>query len=303
MTSQQSTCGPESVEAYLSGELTSSDERAFEEHLESCESCRAELQERAAEPGLWTEARILLSDEQWFREAGSGFVGALSGTYLSHPEVIGDASNAEDVVEKPAFDVQTLVARLAPTDDPAMLGRLGSYEISGVIGFGGMGTVLKGFDPLLNRVVAIKVLAPHLANSGAARRRFSREAQAAAAVTHDNVVDIYGVSEAGGLPYLVMPYLRGPSLQSRIDATGPFSVEEILRIGLQISAGLAAAHGQGLVHRDIKPSNIVLSDGIDRLVIMDFGSPEPSMMRPLPDRASLRERLNTCRPNRLAAMS
>ena len=75
-----------------------------------------------------------------------------------------------------------------------MLGRCAGYEISGVIGCGGMGIVLKGFDPALNRYAAIKVLAPHYASSGAARQRFAREAQAAAAVVHDNVIAIHGVS-------------------------------------------------------------------------------------------------------------
>ena len=85
---------------------------------------------------------------------------------------------------------------LAPSDDPQYLGRLGEYEISGVVGCGGMGAVLKGFDRALNRVVAIKVMAPHLASSGAARQRFAREAQAAAAITHDNVIDIYAAQLA-----------------------------------------------------------------------------------------------------------
>ncbi|MFT4556407.1 MAG: serine/threonine protein kinase [Planctomycetaceae bacterium] len=152
-----------------------------------------------------------------------------------------------------------------------MLGRLDGYEISGVIGCGGMGAVLKGFDRPLSRVVAIKVMAPHLATSGAARKRFAREAQAAAAMTHENVIDIYGVAESNGLPYLVMPYARGQSLQKRIDERGPLPVVEVLRISTQIAAGLAAAHQQGLVHRDIKPANILLSDGIERLVITDFG--------------------------------
>jgi serine/threonine-protein kinase len=85
------------------------------------------------------------------------------------------------------------------------------------------------------------------------------------------VIDIYGVSESNGLPYLVMPFARGPSLQKRIDEGGPLSVTEVLRIGRQIAAGLMAAHEQGLVHRDIKPANILLNDGIERLLITDFG--------------------------------
>ena len=136
-----------------------------------------------------------------------------------------------------------------------------------------MGVVLKAFDPSLSRVVAIKVLAPQMAASGAARRRFSREAKAAAAVVHDHVISIYAVDNdpASSLPYLVMPCIAGQSLQERIDRDGPLRNEEVLRIGRQTALGLAAAHAQGLVHRDIKPSNILLENGVERVKITDFG--------------------------------
>ena len=90
-------------------------------------------------------------------------------------------------------------------------------------------------------------------------------------MVHDNVIEIYGVAEAAGLPYLVMPYVRGPSLQRRLDDEGPLAVVEILRVGMQAAAGLAAAHAQGLVHRDVKPANILLADGIERVKLTDFG--------------------------------
>jgi serine/threonine protein kinase len=152
-----------------------------------------------------------------------------------------------------------------------MLGRFGGYEITGAIGYGGMGIVLKGLDASLNRYVAIKVLSPHLAASGPARRRFAREAQAAAAVVHENVVAIHGVAESGGLPFFVMPYIRGNSLQKRLDEHGALATAEVLRIGMQTALGLAAAHAQGLVHRDIKPANVLLADGVERVQITDFG--------------------------------
>jgi serine/threonine protein kinase len=114
-------------------------------------------------------------------------------------------------------------------------------------------------------------MAPYLATCDAARKRFAREAQAAAAVTHDNVVDIFGVAESNGLPYLVMPYFKGYTLQKRLDENGKLPTLEILRIGYQLAAGLAAAHQQGLVHRDIKPANIMMQEGTERLVITDFG--------------------------------
>ena len=160
---------------------------------------------------------------------------------------------------------------LAPSDDPRSLGRLGPYEVLSVIGQGGMGIVLKAFDSALDRAVALKVLAPQLAASGAARRRFAREARAAAAVVHEHVVAIHAVNTWRGLPYLVMQHVPGHSLQERIDRDGPLEIEDVLRIGMQAAAGLAAAHAQGLVHRDVKPSNILLEHGVERVKLTDFG--------------------------------
>ncbi len=134
-----------------------------------------------------------------------------------------------------------------------------------------MGIVLKAFDGPLNRTVAIKVLGPHLALNPVSRQRFAREAKAAATVVNLNVIAIHSVAEANGLPYFVMPYVRGPSLEKRLRDGNAFSVVEILRIGMQIASGLAAAHAQGVVHRDIKPANIMLEEGIERVTITDFG--------------------------------
>jgi WD40 repeat protein/serine/threonine protein kinase len=134
-----------------------------------------------------------------------------------------------------------------------------------------MGIVLRAVDEKLQRVVAVKVLAPQLAASGAARKRFVREARAAAAVTHDNVIAIHAVEDEGLVPYLVMQFVDGETLQEKLDRLGPLSLRETLRIGLQIADGLAAAHRQGLVHRDIKPANILLENGIERVKITDFG--------------------------------
>ena len=97
----------------------------------------------------------------------------------------------------------------------------------------------------LYRNVAIKVLSASLATCGAARRRFLREARAAAAVAHEHVVSVFAVVESAGLPFLVMEYVPGRSLQDRLDKEGPLALPEILRIGMQTAAGLAAAHAQG----------------------------------------------------------
>lgn len=245
---KQVSCAKRPIEDFLDGKLDKETRADFETHLSECEVCQQQITRSAADPEMWTEVVELLGEDS----------GDIDQTC---------ASSTNDGTKQ----VLSVLDSLAPSDDPSMLGRLGEYEVSGVIGIGGMGGVLKGYDRSLRRVVAIKVMAPHLADNGSARQRFQREARAAAAITHDNVIDIYGVAEAIGLPYLVMPYARGPSLQKRLDESGPMSVTEVLRIGRQIASGLAAAHEQGLVHRDIKPANILLNDGIERLWITDFG--------------------------------
>src|SRR5262249_13114049 len=120
--------------------------------------------------------------------------------------------------------------------------------------------------------------------SAAARKRFLREAQAAAAINHDHVVTIHAVEEADGLPYQVMQYVSGRSLQQRLDSAGPPDLPELLRLARQISAGLAAAHAHAVAHRDIKPANILLEAApgpqpclpgprrqTERVKITDFG--------------------------------
>jgi serine/threonine protein kinase len=160
---------------------------------------------------------------------------------------------------------------LSPSDKPDRLGMLGEYEILEVVGRGGMGIVFRALDPRLNRIVAVKVLAPELASQATAVQRFLREARAAATVNHPNVVNIYHVEDKHRPPFLVMEFIPGRSLQQKIDERGALSVKEILRIGMQAAAGIAAAHAQGLVHRDIKPANILLENGVERVKITDFG--------------------------------
>jgi eukaryotic-like serine/threonine-protein kinase len=159
---------------------------------------------------------------------------------------------------------------LDPPLEPDSLGRLAHYEVLEVLKRGTYGTVVKAFDEKLRRPVAIKVISPNLAETSAPRKRFLREARTAAAVRHENVIAIFAVEDQP-VPYLVMEYIAGQSLQQKLDATGPLEVAEVVRIGLQIARGLAAAHAIGLIHRDIKPSNILLESGVERVKIADFG--------------------------------
>jgi WD40 repeat protein len=151
---------------------------------------------------------------------------------------------------------------------------LGGYHIERVLGVGGMGAVYLAADPKLARRVAVKTMKPELAADPAAKERFLREARATAAVEHENVVVIHFVGEDGGTPYLVMPLLKGESLEDRL-RRGPVPLGEACRIGREIAAGLAAAHATGLIHRDVKPSNTWL-DPDGRVKLLDFGLARPT---------------------------
>lgn len=190
------------------------------------------------------------------------------------------ANDPDSLLDQPVSDVDATQVGdypdvsldfLEPCETPGSLGRLGSYAILEIIGRGGMGIVLRAEDSKLNRIVAIKLLAPQFAGNPLARKRFLREAQAAAAVSHDHVVTIHAVDDNQKLPYIVMECIVGQSLQQKLDKVGALGVKEILRIGMQTASGLAAAHAQGLVHRDIKPANILLENGIERVKLTDFG--------------------------------
>lgn len=195
-----------------------------------------------------------------------------AGTFLEAPAI----KPARSVDSHTVHDGDTAIVHepvdfLDPCPTADRLGLLAHYEILDIVGRGGMGIVLRGLDVKLNRMVAIKILAPQLAADSTARQRFRREAQAAAAVSHAHVVAVYAVDEFKGLPFLTMEYISGVSLQQRLDDSGALQLHQILRIGMQIASGLAAAHAQGLVHRDIKPANILLENGIERVKISDFG--------------------------------
>jgi serine/threonine protein kinase len=160
---------------------------------------------------------------------------------------------------------------LQPSTRSDSLGRLGHYEVLEVLGQGGFGIVFRAVDEQLQRIVAIKVLSPEMAATSPARRRFLREARSSARVRHENVVQVYAVEEEP-LPYLVMEFVPGETLQQRLDRSGPLEATEVVELGRQIAEGLAAAHAQGLIHRDIKPGNILIEAGSRRHArITDFG--------------------------------
>ncbi|WP_307254569.1 Stk1 family PASTA domain-containing Ser/Thr kinase [Croceifilum oryzae] len=146
----------------------------------------------------------------------------------------------------------------------------GRYEILNRIGGGGMAVVYKAKDMSLHRNVAVKVLSESLSNDSEFIRRFSREAQAAASLSHPNIVNVYDVGEDDYTQFIVMELIEGPTLKQHIQEQGPLSVEEAAEIAIQICDGLSNAHDNGIVHRDIKPHNILLGAS-GRAKVTDFG--------------------------------
>lgn len=159
--------------------------------------------------------------------------------------------------------------------DPAEIGTLGPYRVIRQLGRGGMGAVFLATDTRLNRKLALKVMLPQYAADKVARERFLREAQAAAQISHDNVVTVYEADERDGVTYIAMQFLQGYPLDEYLKKKGKPAVPQVIRLAREAAAGLAAAHKLGLVHRDIKPANLWLEAPNGRVKLLDFGLAKP----------------------------
>ncbi len=144
---------------------------------------------------------------------------------------------------------------------------VGRYEVRRELGRGGFGVVYQALDRELLREVALKVVQP--GTTRAAEAQLAREAEAAARLSHPNLVTIHDVGQSPHGPYLVFELLRGQTLQQRLDA-GPLPAGEALRVALEVARGLAHAHAEGVVHRDLKPSNVFVTER-GQVKILDFG--------------------------------
>ena len=151
-----------------------------------------------------------------------------------------------------------------------MIGKtLAHYEITSQLGKGGMGEVYQAKDQKLGRDVAIKVLPEEFAKAADRVARFQREAKLLASLNHPNIAAIYGIEESDGTNFLVMELVEGNTLEDRIKS-GSIPVDEALKLSLQITEALEAAHEKGVIHRDLKPANIkVTSEG--KVKVLDFG--------------------------------
>ena len=180
----------------------------------------------------------------------------------------------ESLIQAEARDVIPRDPRLATLEGPPTTGlapgaRLGPYEVCALLAAGGMGEVYRARDTRLGRDVALKTLPERLARDPARVARLEREARAASALNHPNIVTVYDVGVAGVHHYLVMELLDGASLRAVLRG-GPLSIERVLTLGTQVADALAAAHERGIVHRDLKPDNVVVTaDG--RAKVLDFG--------------------------------
>ncbi|MEL7500026.1 MAG: protein kinase [Planctomycetota bacterium] len=252
MKNQQVQCfDAVSLRRFLDERCTEHEEASIVGHLESCQACRDQLERLSGAPEVVDDIARHLTPE--------------------HPDFAETRDIDEDIAGRRLRELRKVKELLAPSDNPEMIGRLGNYEVVGVIGRGSAGIVVKALDPRLNRYVAIKLLAPIYSNNGCSRRRFEREGRAIASVKDPHVVPIHAVDDFQGTPFIVMQYLPDGSLFQRIEKHGPLTTAEATCVGMHVAKGLAAAHARGIVHRDVKPANVLLENGLDNAMVTDFG--------------------------------
>ncbi len=258
----------------IDGSAAMDDQSRITAHLDCCETCQQSIERLAG-----SNSRLLecASGAKAARPGGDSAywpaLRQLERAIIKVPNSSMSTTRAEVAGEATPHPDSAALDFLDPAEQPGTIGKLGRFHIVEQIGYGGMGIVLRALDVCLQRHVALKVLNPKYAKSELARNRFIREARAAASIAHENVVAIHHVEKhRDEIPYLVMRLITGESLQDRLDAkSGPLDVREIVEIGQQTAAGLAAAHEQTLIHRDIKPANILLEAGSGKVLLTDFG--------------------------------
>ncbi len=232
------------------------------EHVEQCPACQRNLETLAGEPSWWRETESLLREPRDERAdrvsrpicalASTAQRGGLPASLATH-----ETDHLKRLLDEPSH--------------PELLGRIGRYELEQLVGRGGMGLVFRALDTELHRVVAVKILALPILDHPEARERFVREARVSASLVHPHIVPVHDVITDGPIPALVMQFVAGTTLETRLQAEGKLPWREAILIGLQLAEALATAHRHGLVHRDIKPGNVMLEAGGSRALLTDFG--------------------------------
>lgn len=283
------------IQRLLLGQVSEDEAAAIEQHLLNCERC-ATLADSLmpaeditamlaqAETGVFRTPETAAVEQLIQRVRGmrppaasrSGDSGVLAAGVPEQTVMGADSGivSTETLIPNQRQTVagtDSLTSFLQPAESADEIGRLGAYRILEVLGSGGMGVVFRAEDPQLKRQVALKAMKPSVAANPDAKARFLKEAEATAAIEHDNIVTIYQVSEDHGIPFFAMQFLKGESLQQRLKRTPRLPEKDVVRIGREIATGLQAAHERGLIHRDIKPDNIWLQEGTGRVRIVDFG--------------------------------
>jgi serine/threonine protein kinase len=191
-------------------------------------------------------------------------------------EKLGDVNDAREIAKALAtWKLLTKYQARLLLKGRAINFLLGPYRILDQLGQGGMGRVYKAMHQTMNRVVALKVLSPQVVNSERAQQLFAREVQAAAQLSHPNIVMAYDANELDGRHYLAMEYVDGPNLEHHVRERGPLPIGIACEIIFQAANGLQHAHSKGMVHRDIKPANLLLQQESKsetfQVKILDFG--------------------------------
>jgi serine/threonine-protein kinase len=228
---------PETLAAFGRGDLSAADLASVAEHIGTCAECCAALA-RLPDDTLAKLARDAA-------EKGPGSTMPASGAAPRPGAALSDAI-------------------------PAALADHPRYKILRELGAGGMGVVYKAEHRIMGRVVALKVMAPHLTAKAGAVDRFRKEVRAAAQLNHENIVTAHDADEAGGMHFLVMEYVEGVSLDRLVTKKGPVSVPLACSFVRQAAQGLQHAHDKGMVHRDIKPQNLMVNRKA-KVKVMDFG--------------------------------
>jgi len=259
------------LKAFLQGDVDESQWGSISEHVEDCVPCQGLLQTISPEDTLLEDAR---GDFSTTERLAAEIPRALLEILKRLPERAGHRDHSGTAVfdHSSIADTDASVSFLAPPRQSDEIGRLGSYRVLAVLGRGGMGMVFLAHDPSLDRRVALKVMLPKFAANADTKHRFLREARAAARLNSDNIVNIYQVGEDQGVPFFSMELLEGATLDQFLHGGGELTLPQIIRVGRETAAGLAAAHEKNLIHRDIKPSNLWLdSSSAGRVKILDFG--------------------------------